>query len=208
MKPVYIYALTDPDNNEVRYIGKTDNLKRRYEIHIANVTGDDTYRKRWITKLKEQGKKPRLEIIETVSQETWQEREKYWIEHYKSMGARLTNSAIGGLGGGHSQTQKARNKISQARMGIKFSQSHKDKLKQRKRVLFDSEKGQDIANRYSREYGVLSDNEVVEVYLLAHQNIPQSKIAKLYNIPQSTVSEIKCNKRYKHVKRPSLPLSH
>ena len=127
MKPVYIYALKDPDTNETRYIGKTDNLRRRYESHIADVTGDDTHRKRWIKKLKAQGKKPRLEIIEIVTEETWQERERCWIEHYKEQGAKLTNSTEGGLGGTHSQTQEARDKISQARMGIKFTQSHKDK---------------------------------------------------------------------------------
>ena len=30
---MYIYKLTDPRNNEVRYIGKTTNIKRRYKQH-------------------------------------------------------------------------------------------------------------------------------------------------------------------------------
>lgn len=31
---MYIYKLTDPRNNEVRYIGKTTNIKRRYKQHL------------------------------------------------------------------------------------------------------------------------------------------------------------------------------
>ncbi len=30
----YIYTLSDPNTNEVRYVGKTINIKRRYKQHL------------------------------------------------------------------------------------------------------------------------------------------------------------------------------
>jgi hypothetical protein len=38
----YIYALLDPDENQIRYIGQTDNIKRRYNNHISSsLNGND-----------------------------------------------------------------------------------------------------------------------------------------------------------------------
>ncbi len=148
-----------------------------------------------------------MKVIEETDQDTWGERERYWIEYYKDSGSKLTNTAKGGNGGGSKHTKKARQKISRAKKGMKFTESHKEKLRQVKNDFFKSKKGKELASKYSRKYAKLTDEEVKQIYLLAHQQgISNQQVADQFNTTVSTVSEIKHNKRYKHVKRPNLPL--
>lgn len=94
----YIYILKDPRNNEVRYVGKTNNPESRIKSHCyGGVTG--TYCSNWINNLKSEGMTPEMEIIESnLSEDEWPEREKYWISYYRENGTRLTNIADGGRG--------------------------------------------------------------------------------------------------------------
>jgi len=147
-----------------------------------------------------------MTIIEETTPDEWQDRERYWIQHYKDTGAPLTNTSEGGKGGSGPHTEEAKRKISRGRKGMKFTEEHKERLRQRKAKLYNSKRGQELIEQYSRDYGKLSDEQVVEIWLLAHQGIPHVNIAKMYNTPDSTVSEISTNKRYKHVTRPEFPL--
>src|SRR5258708_6488621 len=96
----YIYALLDPETNEIRYIGKADDPQKRFSRHLWE--RDDTHKQRWIRDLRSRGLKPLLQIIEEIPFALWQERECYWIAFYRTQGCHLTNSAIGGWGGVHS----------------------------------------------------------------------------------------------------------
>jgi hypothetical protein len=81
MNEIYIYALKDPINNEIKYIGKTNNIKRRYNNHLQEVNkGINTKKVNWIRKLKENNTKPILEVLEICSDINWQEKEMYWID--------------------------------------------------------------------------------------------------------------------------------
>jgi hypothetical protein len=96
---VYIYALLDPDTDDVRYIGKTKNLAQRLSSHcLSSSKQSNPHKWRWIDKLKADGKKPKMLILDQCEQDSWQESERHWIAHYRSIGARLTNIADGGLG--------------------------------------------------------------------------------------------------------------
>ena len=78
----YIYALEDPNTNEVRYIGKSDAPKSRCANHLAMSKADvNIHKKRWIAKLKRNGQKPNLIILERVPEREWQDRERWWIQH-------------------------------------------------------------------------------------------------------------------------------
>lgn len=91
-----IYALLDPRNNEIRYIGFTKgSLKDRLKDHIHTAKKRTTHKHKWITSLLEIGLKPIMLEIESVTLENWQEREKYWISFYRDQ---LTNSTDGGEG--------------------------------------------------------------------------------------------------------------
>ncbi len=112
VKNVHIYVLKDPETGEVRYVGKTKlTLKKRLQDHLSEKT--KSYKYNWITSLKNKNVLPIIESIERVSNEVWAVREMFWIQHYKDLGARLTNSNDGGLGG-HNPSAEVRAKISAA----------------------------------------------------------------------------------------------
>lgn len=105
-----IYALVDPRNNEVRYVGKAKNPKLRYASHKC-VTGN-SYRANWIRSLQLCGYNPEMVILEETVD--WVESELFWIDYLRSLGARLTNLSKGGESGpvGWSPTQEQRKKMS------------------------------------------------------------------------------------------------
>src|ERR1035437_1278431 len=94
MNKVIIYSLTDPRDNKIKYVGKTNNMKRRFREHIKE---DGKYKKvRWIQKLIKLNLKPIMleldEILET-EQDFWEE---HWISLVKSWGFNLLNHTKGG----------------------------------------------------------------------------------------------------------------
>lgn len=143
----YIYALTDPMTEEVRYIGKTihDPLDR-LKSHIGNAQmGRRSYKNSWIKGLLSLGLEPDISVLEIVFYpESWQEREKWWIAFAKEQQCRLTNLCDGGEGVqlfgednpfyGHKHTEEAKRKISDAnkgrrsRLGCKHSEETKRRI--------------------------------------------------------------------------------
>jgi len=77
----YIYALRDPIDNQVRYIGSSENPWQRYRQHIYCKSGTKRYRK-WLDGLKQDGHRPVLEIIEKIESFSWGQREWIWIDYY------------------------------------------------------------------------------------------------------------------------------
>lgn len=116
----YIYKLIDPITNEIRYIGQTDNIKRRYNDHISSSFNENsdcynTYKARWIRKLKSKDLSPFIEIIEECDNlELSNIREKYYIEKLTNEGYKLTNSYITDVTEFSSNTRK---KMSNAKKG-------------------------------------------------------------------------------------------
>lgn len=95
---VTIYSLKDPLTNEIRYVGKTVNVKRRMYLHIAEAKTSKTHKAKWVNKLLESGVKPILEILEVVDDDCWEFWEKYWISQMRSWGFKLCNLTGGGDG--------------------------------------------------------------------------------------------------------------
>jgi hypothetical protein len=85
-----IYALVDPRDNGVRYIGLTVYPEERLKQHVQ---GDGNIPKRqWITELSQLGLSPLMQAIETTQTLAAAfEREGYWIDHYLHAGAKLVN---------------------------------------------------------------------------------------------------------------------
>lgn len=100
MNTVYIYILKDQNNN-IRYVGKTTNIKRRLYSHIAEakLNKSKRYVLNWIRQLLLNNQKPILEVIEECNENNWQEREIYWISYYKELIPDLCNLCDGGTGG-------------------------------------------------------------------------------------------------------------
>lgn len=103
MKTVYIYSLSDPNTNEIRYIGKTVDPFYRFWNHIHearhNKRAKNEQKLEWIRGLLANGLRPILSIIEEIPTEIWEEREMYWIAKYKEEGSSLLNVTKGGRNG-------------------------------------------------------------------------------------------------------------
>src|SRR5579859_1651924 len=111
----YVYALIDPRTSELRYVGITcqrPNVRYGHHLSMAR-NGDHSYRSRWIREVLADGEKPVIVLLEETADRS---RECYWIEQYRSEGARLTNLTDGGEGTpGYRFTpeQRARMSVSQ-----------------------------------------------------------------------------------------------
>lgn len=101
MKNIYIYFLKDPISNEIKYIGKTINIKRRLSLYISEARKNKNKRHvlNWINSLLINGQSPIINIIEICNDDNWQEREIYWILYYRNLNTKLCNISNGGLGG-------------------------------------------------------------------------------------------------------------
>jgi hypothetical protein len=145
----FIYSLSDPITQEVRYIGKANNIKERVKHHMSiNKKDDKTHRRNWIASLKEKGLKPIVDVVDEVQFSEWEFWEIHYISLYKSWGFKLTNSQKGGNAGndfkkysegtklkmrnaqlGRKHTPEAKEKQRLKQIGVRVSEEAKEKLR-------------------------------------------------------------------------------
>ena len=68
---IYIYVLKCPISEKIRYVGKTNNLKRRLQSHIdysINSKKKKRHVNYWILKLLKEGLRPKIELLETCDE--------------------------------------------------------------------------------------------------------------------------------------------
>jgi SAM-dependent MidA family methyltransferase len=82
----------------VRYVGKANDVSQRYKAHLNRARKHQVHKKNWIEKLKKQGLKPIIEVIDIVPIEDWIFWETYWISQMKTWGFDLINYTNGGDG--------------------------------------------------------------------------------------------------------------
>jgi hypothetical protein len=123
----YIYTLSDPKTLEVRYIGQTNNINRRFNDHLSSSVNENNYsyhthKSNWIRKVLMSGDKPIIDIIDEC--ETLEESnylEKYYIEKYTNDGYKLTNSHVSDVTEFSIETRK---KMSEAKLGKSLEEIH------------------------------------------------------------------------------------
>lgn len=98
METTNIYVLIDPRTNEVRYVGKANNVSQRYRAHLNRARKHQTHKRNWLEQLKREGFKPIMEVIDVVPIDSWQYWEIYWISQMKQWGFKLVNYTNGGDG--------------------------------------------------------------------------------------------------------------
>lgn len=114
---ITIYALIDPRDENVRYVGKSNNVNSRYSYHINEYKSKQISKKiNWIKSLYKIGLKPELLILDEVPVLEWEFWEIHYISLFKFYGYKLTNSTIGGDHSGSS-------------LGIKRSEETKIKMR-------------------------------------------------------------------------------
>jgi len=156
-----IYFLKHPSTDEIRYVGKTNNPKRRIIQHLY--TARHKTRKShcccWIGSLLKNNQKPKMQIINWFKlEDDCNNAEKLIIENFRNTGIKLTNLTDGGEGQvGRVMSEETKNKIretilkngsslkgkkkypeiglkiSLAKKGIKLSEEHKKKLSDAKK---------------------------------------------------------------------------
>ena len=97
-KTFSIYTLSCPKTGAVRYVGATSqNPKTRLAGHRIDAKRHNSAIAKWITSLLVDKLEPIMNIIDSADNDTWQEKERYWIQWHKDEGYELTNSSDGGV---------------------------------------------------------------------------------------------------------------
>ena len=139
----FIYTLECPISGFVVYVGKSNNPPRRLRSHLSKPCSVPM--RKWIASLPESSK-PILKIIETCPLRMWEEREIYWIKHFRAIGPLInicgggngldthtaeTRAAFGAKHRGKVISEDARRKIRAALLGKKLSPERVQKLRER-----------------------------------------------------------------------------
>jgi hypothetical protein len=123
----YIYVLKHPVTHEIRYVGKTIDLKIRKKSHreLGKTRCDN-----WKRSLLADGFWPDMEVVENVpSGENWAKREQFWIKHYRDLGCNLTNLTEGGEGTeGRVITDAYREKMRKKFLGRPIPQEQREQI--------------------------------------------------------------------------------
>jgi hypothetical protein len=97
---IAIYVLTDPRDNTVRYVGKSNDPERRLTEHAKSSTP-------WMVELRAAGLSPVMRIVDRASLQEWERAEQYWIAFYSRHG-RLLNTEVGGRGYAHAYYKRVK----------------------------------------------------------------------------------------------------
>lgn len=121
----FIYGLFCPIKKQIRYIGKSNNPKKRFYRHLYDAKlNTHTHKNAWIISLLKLKLTPELIILEETNITQWQQREIYYINKYKN----LLNISLGGEGAGI-MSDITKEKLRIANTGKKLSEETKLKIK-------------------------------------------------------------------------------
>lgn len=146
MRTTFIYALKDPNTDDIRYIGKADDPKKRLRDHVNRCEDEETHKNNWLKKLLTQGQRPKLVVLKKIPADAWKEWEIRYITCAKNLGFDLVNGSEGGegfqpgeknpmFGGGAKHpnygnplSEKTRQRIREANTGYRHSEAAKRKM--------------------------------------------------------------------------------
>jgi len=114
-----------------KYVGKAKDFAKRMDEHLNRdrFRYSSTWFYRWLNKQIANDIEFFMDILEEVTQETWIEREIYWIKHIKDNGYRLTNMTNGGDGNNNQiHTKESRLKRSKRMMGHEVSEETRKRI--------------------------------------------------------------------------------
>ena len=108
----FIYALCDPRDGAIRYVGITRQpVQKRLNSHLREARqGKQLHSSRWLQQLLQQNKRPQIVVLEET---TNHQREAFWIQRLHREGCQLTNLTSGGISN-YCHSLETRQKISQA----------------------------------------------------------------------------------------------
>lgn len=119
-----IYALVDPRDGSIRYVGKSTQGLTRPRRHISRADQAGTKKVAWLRSLSIVGVQPQISVLEVLpSEDGLAEREISWIAAGLNVyGWPLTNMTAGGEGMlGYRFSEESREKMAAAKRGRKRS---------------------------------------------------------------------------------------
>ena len=173
----FIYTLSDPNTNEIRYVGKSNDLKYRLKKHINESKNKRTHKEKWINTLINEGLTPIIEILDIVNENEWSFYETYWISQFKTWGFELTNGTSGGEG---SDGIKGKTHTKETKEKCKIAGLKSPKIK-----YFGEKNGR----------CKLTDLQIIEIKEKVFLKTPRKIIAEEYNINKKYISQIINGKR-------------
>lgn len=184
MKKYYIYKLSH--NDVVFYIGKTSDINRRLLEHLKEAKKQRNYKERHINKLLNDNKDIQISIIEEVDNGLEDDREKYWISHFKNIGVHIYNTSEGGEGGdnwsGKTHSIETKKKLSK----IRYQQIEKGMIYKQ------------IGEKNGRSK--LTSDKVLEIRRLRESDgISYGKLGIMFGVSKNTVMDIIKYNKWKHV---------
>ena len=133
MKTIYIYSLSCPLSDEIRYIGKTNSIERRLRSHI-DYAKNKKVKKRpvsvWILELLKKGLKPNIKVLEETTENLSNEKEIFWIAEFKEKKSNLCNITNGG-NTGFAYSDELKEIRRKARLGTNQKEETKILIKQK-----------------------------------------------------------------------------
>lgn len=209
---IFIYALIDPRTCKIRYIGKTINLKQRFQTQLNEKS--KTHRCNWIQGLRKLGLKPKQCILQTLEDnEDWEYAEIKWIAIAKKYGWNLVNGTSGG-DGVKNLSEETRKRIATAWIGRKHKKESIEKMSKAQKGKIKSDEAKDklsaimkgreitwtdklkIANRKFTDSDLLKIKEDLKTMMV-------KDVALKYNVHRTTISKIK-NNQYETFKQKTI----
>lgn len=153
MSNLIVYALVDPRNNEVRYIGKSGSGMKRVRMHMcpSSLARGRTYKDKWLRELIASGYHPLVRTIAVCAdKKDLSKAEILWIAYARSLGWRLTNLTSGGEGSfGLVKSPETRAKIANANRGRKHTPEAVTRMREAKKdhVISPETRAKMVASR-------------------------------------------------------------
>jgi len=197
---VFIYGLIDPFTFKVRYIGKTINLKQRFDRQMNECS--NTHRCHWIQSLRKKGKKPTQVVLQQLNDdEDWQAAEIKWIAIAKKYGWDLVNGTDGGdgvlnvSGEGRARMLAAwKGRKHKPETLLKLSESSKGRVKPEKAkdIVSQKMKGRKIEWADKLQVKLRKfDDEKLKAVLSDLETMQVAEVAKKYGVHRTTITKIK-----------------
>ena len=138
VRECFIYGLSDPRTDEIRYVRKSVSGMTRPRAHLfPSMLRHHNRRVAWLKSLLKEGLKPDIVVLERANAESLPELEKLAIAHYRSMGFDLVNGTDGGEGcTGRKLSEDAKRRVSEARKGKHPSADTKQRMKDAQRARY------------------------------------------------------------------------
>lgn len=196
-KPVFIYALLDPETLLVRYVGKTVDPESRLRSHVyPSEPSKKTYKANWIKSLTSRNLQPKMIILESMDATSdWGKSETFWIDYFKFMDVPLTNYRSGGEGFTSEQVAfYNKTRVTKESTRVKYSENTK-RRNAKTWVLVHPDGTEEIVHDLQNRCRELFDNPVsagIELRKIAKgtANIYKNFKCYHYDMPQTTIERI------------------